>query len=94
MNCTGVSASWCPNCGDCACERSNDGDCCFDGADCPLHSNRLKHAETVELVEVERDISALAREHDVDLCADDHRELSRFAQFLYERSRKEKVARG
>ena len=24
--CTGVSASWCPNCGDCTCPRDADGD--------------------------------------------------------------------
>ena len=24
--CTGIAASWCPNCGDCSCERTEDGE--------------------------------------------------------------------
>ena len=42
--CTGVSASWCPRCGDCACprfagERQEEDPCC------PLHGRDSNHGE-------------------------------------------------
>lgn len=52
-DCTGVTARWCPNCGDCECERDEEG---FhlghpgvdeDGNDCPLHGEHSKHAEAI-----------------------------------------------
>lgn len=48
-DCTGLSASWCPVCGDCTCrdppESRND-------AECPLHGDRSKHAMHDEAREV------------------------------------------
>ncbi len=41
--CTGVSASWCPVHGDCACKNANDK----NDDDCPLHSRQSTHGETV-----------------------------------------------
>ena len=41
--CTGISAQWCPRCGDCSCpegERSS--------FDCPLHSPSSPHGEEPE----------------------------------------------
>ena len=40
--CTGLTARWCPRCGDCAC-GGEDAD--LNGADCPLHSSASPHAE-------------------------------------------------
>ena len=62
MSCTGHSAFWCPICGDCTCERAHDGECCFDGKDCPLHGVTPKHAETVSLDECRLKIGLLAAE--------------------------------
>lgn len=41
--CTGISASWCPNHGDCTCERGIDGDCDFGAPMCPLHGDFSTH---------------------------------------------------
>ncbi|HXQ77088.1 MAG TPA: hypothetical protein VN797_02720 [Gemmatimonadaceae bacterium] len=86
--CTGLTASWCPRCGDCTCERGHDGDCCFDGADCPLHRPESKHAETVELGQAEALVKSMAAEQGITLTEHDDRVVSRFAQYLLERSRK------
>lgn len=42
--CTGVSANWCPKCGDCVCKDAGDK----NDADCPLHAECSKHAEVEE----------------------------------------------
>lgn len=39
--CTGVSANWCPVCGDCCCRNPEDRK---DDADCPLHNSLSRHA--------------------------------------------------
>jgi hypothetical protein len=42
VQCTGVSAVWCPVCGNCTCadrEQSLDDPCC------PLHGEHSRHAE-------------------------------------------------
>ena len=45
--CSGVSTSWCPNCGDCSCPRNEDGG--FpegqDDPNCPLHAPDSPHAD-------------------------------------------------
>jgi uncharacterized protein (TIGR02996 family) len=38
--CSGVSASWCPNCGDCCCRNREDSK---SDPDCPLHSPTSPH---------------------------------------------------
>ena len=45
--CTGIAASWCPNCGDCTCERPEDGGWIPDLTEynCPLHGPDSIHAE-------------------------------------------------
>ena len=42
MECTGVAARWCPNCGTCRCPDRED----LNDAACPLHGLRSPHAET------------------------------------------------
>lgn len=54
VECTGISASWCPVCGDCTCPRDEDGGCMQDGFDvvedseCPLHGMQSTHAAIPE----------------------------------------------
>ncbi|MCW8137275.1 MAG: hypothetical protein KIT58_00010 [Planctomycetota bacterium] len=46
--CTGVAASWCPRCGDCACPRDEEGwltDAGLSDPSCPLHALGSPHAE-------------------------------------------------
>lgn len=40
--CTGLTARWCPICGDCCC-RENASD--LDDPDCPLHGAFSRHAD-------------------------------------------------
>lgn len=42
VQCTGVSAVWCPVCGDCTCP---DREHSMDDLNCPLHGERSRHAE-------------------------------------------------
>lgn len=45
VTCTGVTATWCPRCGDCTCDRHADGEVDFDVlGTCPLHSCGSDHA--------------------------------------------------
>lgn len=46
--CSGISASWCARCGDCACPRLESGEPEGDLNDpeCPLHAPDSTHAET------------------------------------------------
>jgi hypothetical protein len=52
--CTGVSAMWCPRCGDCRCPVNEAGETVSvedlgyygkDSPDCPLHARGSRHAE-------------------------------------------------
>ena len=46
--CTGLTAFWCPLCGDCTCERREDGerdDMTAEG--CPLHDMASPHAKDI-----------------------------------------------
>jgi hypothetical protein len=46
--CSGVSASWCPNCGDCTCpQEERSGFINRSHPDCPLHGVNSKHAEGI-----------------------------------------------
>ena len=45
-NCTGIAASWCPNCGTCNCHR-NESRRREYRATCPLHGAESRHAETL-----------------------------------------------
>ncbi len=38
--CTGVAASWCPNCGDCCCKDREES---MSDEDCPLHAPNSRH---------------------------------------------------
>ncbi len=42
VRCTGVSASWCPVCGDCSCKEPEES---RSDDDCPLHGMTSRHAE-------------------------------------------------
>ena len=44
MDCTGISASWCPECGDCCCDREES----MDDPRCPLHNAHSLHASLKE----------------------------------------------
>lgn len=50
IECTGVSARWCPLCGDCNCPELNDGGgwASLDSPDCPLHAPESRHAEDAD----------------------------------------------
>jgi uncharacterized protein (TIGR02996 family) len=39
--CEGISASWCPNCGDCCCKDREES---MNDLECPLHSPYSNHA--------------------------------------------------
>lgn len=41
IECTGISAGWCPLCGDCTCRDPEN----LNGDDCPLHSAASPHGE-------------------------------------------------
>lgn len=52
--CTGIAASWCPNCGNCTCDRYLEvqpgigqgwGDIRFEDPKCPLHGDGSLHTE-------------------------------------------------
>jgi len=86
--CTSVSAFWCPVCGDCTCERTHYGDCCFDDQKCPLHGSGSRHAQTVEYADAERLVREMAHAQGVELTENDEEAVTRFAQLLFERARK------
>ncbi len=44
-DCTGPSAKWCPNCGNCKCPLNEYNERTLDDFDCPLHSCKSSHAE-------------------------------------------------
>lgn len=44
-NCTGSSANWCPNCGDCKCPLNEYDERTLEDFNCPLHSYKSNHAE-------------------------------------------------
>ena len=44
-DCTGSSANWCPNCGDCKCTLNKYNERTLDDWLCPLHSINSTHAE-------------------------------------------------
>lgn len=45
VECTGISATWCPRHGDCKCEERTDGEGrTLDDAGCPLHGRVSTHA--------------------------------------------------
>lgn len=44
-DCTGPSANWCPNCGNCKCPLNEYNEKTLDDFDCPLHSYKSSHAE-------------------------------------------------
>jgi hypothetical protein len=55
MQCTGISASWCPVHGDCTCPTNEHGETITmdgeelgkDNPDCPLHGIRTDHGEQI-----------------------------------------------
>lgn len=49
VECTGVSASWCPVCGDCTCPRMSTGERKKESSQCPLHGEKSTHADPPKL---------------------------------------------
>ena len=47
MQCTGVSAGWCPIHGDCTCPEipGSGGEIDMNSEDCPLHASSSTHGE-------------------------------------------------
>ena len=45
--CTGIAASWCPNCGTCSCSRHETGERAELNDSCALHGDSTKHAATL-----------------------------------------------
>jgi hypothetical protein len=85
MNCTPLTASWCPVCGDCTCDKTPEGHCCFDGKSCPLHTIPSKHAETVELESFRERTRKLPLGD--TLTPHDAEQVARFHQFVSTRMR-------
>lgn len=48
--CTGMTAIWCPRCGDCKCPLNEAGERSLDGSACPLHAPDSAHGEPAGLV--------------------------------------------
>ena len=46
--CTGLTASWCPRCGDCECPRTRGFRLSLDHPGCPLHGHDSDHAELID----------------------------------------------
>lgn len=46
--CTGISARWCPRCGDCTCPGDPDRGDPMDDPRCPLHASSSPHGEGEE----------------------------------------------
>jgi hypothetical protein len=42
--CTGISANWCPNCGQCNCKWLDDFGIEERAVNCPLHGDHSQHA--------------------------------------------------
>ena len=45
--CTGVTATWCPVCGDCSCPIGDDSVPTFNDPDCPLHGQESLHGNAM-----------------------------------------------
>lgn len=46
--CTGISASWCPRCGDCKCPERGEFAGDMDSPDCPLHALNSTHGDDAD----------------------------------------------
>lgn len=86
-SCTGLTAAWCPVCGDCTCALLPSGEPCLDSEHCPLHSVHSKHAETQTLEDCRARVEVLADNCGVTLTKDDSETVARFAQWLHARQR-------
>lgn len=48
VRCTGISASWCPRCGDCKCPERGEFAGDMDSPDCPLHALNSTHGDDAD----------------------------------------------
>lgn len=46
--CTGIAATWCPQCGNCKCGVAENGERTLDDEACPLHARASLHAERAD----------------------------------------------
>ena len=46
--CTGIAASWCPNCGTCSCKLGSTGEVTRHSPTCALHGEKSNHGEIEE----------------------------------------------
>lgn len=58
--CTGMTAIWCPRCGDCKCPLNEAGERSLDGSACPLHAPDSAHAIARARGEVIADLEGMA----------------------------------
>lgn len=88
MSCTGFTSVWCPSCGECACSRLADGSPTLAAPDCPLHGSSSAHADNQERARLAGVLDQVIAAQGIVLSDEDRAEVTRFAQWLSESSRK------
>ena len=87
LRCTGLTAIWCPICGDCTCAKLSSGEPCLDSDHCPLHSVHATHAVTVALQDLRERVAAVAKDSGICLTEHDRDAVAKFGQWLQEKAR-------
>ena len=64
--CTGLAATWCPVCGDCACSEEDRALGNLDDPNCPLHAPNSPHAEIDPEREAARELWKVLVDQGVD----------------------------
>jgi len=59
QECTGISAIWCGNCGDCSCPSNEEGERSMNRIDCPLHGLHSKHSLEDEWAATSKNATAI-----------------------------------
>ena len=86
-SCTGLTAVWCPVCGDCTCDRLQGAEPCLDSEYCPLHSAHSPHADTITMEDCRKQVTAMAEDQGVNLTPHDNETVARFIQYLATKQR-------
>ena len=62
--CTGISARWCPRCGDCTCPGDPDRGDPMDDPRCPLHASSSPHGEGAETADLRATVDTMQAQLD------------------------------